>query len=288
MKKDRVAISANTIRALLRAKYASPQWGLFEEVRSRTGFATSESERYIDALAIGLWPSTGLEVRGFEIKVSKSDWKKELQDPAKAEAFARFCDAWYIVTPAGLVDAMDLPPMWGLIEVDETGKRLREVVKAPKLTPQPLDRLFVAALVRSVHTDLERRVRKGVDEAYAPALKKAQEDAEKAAALKYRDSWDYRAVTETLLHLTGLSLYDVQDPAKLSEAAKTVGELLKQRDIMQRVDHRKMQLRSMLAHQEHLLAVLRDAVTDVLGLPPDAAQQTFSICAQCQSFPCRC
>ena len=33
--------------------------------------------RYADAIAMNLWPSRGLAVHGFEIKISRGDWQRE-------------------------------------------------------------------------------------------------------------------------------------------------------------------------------------------------------------------
>jgi hypothetical protein len=85
-------------------------------------------------------------VHGFEVKVSRGDWQRELQKPEKAEAIMRYCDHWWIVTPKGLVRDGELPPTWGLYELD--GRGLRCAVQAPKLDATPLTREFVAAMVR--------------------------------------------------------------------------------------------------------------------------------------------
>ena len=96
------------LRALLRKKYAAPEYALFEEVRNGTGFSRSVT-RSADALAYSLWPSRGLELHGFELKISRSDWQRELLKPAKAEALQQFCDRWWVVAPVDLVQPGELP-----------------------------------------------------------------------------------------------------------------------------------------------------------------------------------
>lgn len=59
------------------------------EVANSTG---GEARRFADAVTIGLWPSKGYSVEGYEIKVSKSDLEHELQDITKWEAVGQFCD----------------------------------------------------------------------------------------------------------------------------------------------------------------------------------------------------
>lgn len=136
-------MTSDDVIRLLRTRYAAPAWALVEQVGNATGYGTS---RHADALAMGLWPSRGLELLGFEVKVSRSDWTRELKNPEKAEPIAAYCDRWYIVAPAGIVPVSDIPPNWGLLEAK--GSKLFETKPAERLTAKPLDRSFVAAILR--------------------------------------------------------------------------------------------------------------------------------------------
>lgn len=90
------------------------------QVRNATGF--SGVTRTADALAIGTWPSRGIYATGFEIKVQRGDFLKELSQPEKADEIGRFCRHWFIAAPIGLVKPAELPLNWGLVEVKEDGK----------------------------------------------------------------------------------------------------------------------------------------------------------------------
>lgn len=128
----------------LRHKYGGEEWALFFQVRDATGF---QGSRTADALAMGLWPSRGLELHGFEIKAFRGDWLRELKKPSKAEEISSYCDRWWIVAgDKELVKPHELPPTWGLMTPHGDG--LRIAVPAPKLTPATIDRLFLAALLR--------------------------------------------------------------------------------------------------------------------------------------------
>lgn len=130
--------------AALRERYPLPQYALFTEVGDATG---TQKCRSADAVAMGCWPSRGLCLTGFELKVSRSDWVKELADPAKAEAVCSFCDFWYVVAGArGIVRPGELPPTWGLLE--PKGDKLVVSREAPALSPEPVSRPFLAALLR--------------------------------------------------------------------------------------------------------------------------------------------
>ena len=145
------------VRAALARKFAAPEYALFYEVGDATG---GRSRRWADAIAMGLWPSRGLALQGFEIKVSRSDWLSEMRNPAKAEAIARFCAYWWIATPAGIVKDGELPEGWGLYEVQTNG--LRCVKQAPKLEPQPIDMPFLAALLRRADEHAKATVHEAV------------------------------------------------------------------------------------------------------------------------------
>lgn len=132
------------IKAALRARFCAPEWALFFEVADATG---ARHQRWADAVAMNLYPSRGLEVHGFEIKASRSDWLRELKNPEKSAPVQRYCDRWWIVAPAGVIAEGELPPTWGQYEAQPGGK-LRQVVAAPKLEAQPVTRDFIAAMLR--------------------------------------------------------------------------------------------------------------------------------------------
>lgn len=140
-------IDANEISGLLARKYAPPSWAYLPQVRNGTGYQRS-TIRYADGIAMSLWPSRGMEIEGFEIKVSRSDWISELNNPEKAEYFVKICDRWWIVAPEGIVVPGELPAPWGLMVAK--GRRLYVKTAAPKLEAAPLDRIQLAAIMRSL------------------------------------------------------------------------------------------------------------------------------------------
>ena len=104
-----------------------------------------------------LWEAQGMELSGFEVKVSRSDWLHELTDPTKADANKRYCDRWWLVVPDKSIVRGVLPHDWGLLAVGGNG-RLRIVKRAPKLDPEPIPATFRAALIRAVAKTATRKV----------------------------------------------------------------------------------------------------------------------------------
>jgi len=128
----------------LRAMYPEQAYAVLPSVPDTTGTGRT---RTADAIVIGLWPSRGLEIEGFEIKVSRADCLKELKQVNKSAPVQKYCDRWWIVAGVrGIVDAAELPKTWGLIQ--PYGESLRREVPAPQLEPAEVNRGFVAALMR--------------------------------------------------------------------------------------------------------------------------------------------
>lgn len=140
------SVTFDDVIKALKARYAPPQWAFIQQVGDSTGAYTS---RHIDALAMGLWPSRGLELIGLEVKVSRGDWRRELRKPDKAEPVARRCDRFYVVAPKDVVPIAEVPANWGLIEVLPSGKTVQKK-EATKLSPEPLTHGFLAAILRRV------------------------------------------------------------------------------------------------------------------------------------------
>lgn len=176
-------MTSSEVKAALMARYCAPEWALFFEVADATG---SKQNRWADAVAMNLYPSRGMELNGFEIKVSRSDWTRELKNPEKSAPVQQYCDRWWIVAPPGVIIDGELPPTWGQIEAKEGGK-LRQVVAAPKLDAKPVTRDFMGAMLRRASVADDQIVRSAVNRELA-ALR-ANDDA------RYQRSLD-RALEE--------------------------------------------------------------------------------------------
>lgn len=130
--------------ATLREMYPVKEYAFLEEVPNATGFGAN---RHADVVVMSLWPSRGMEITGFEVKVSRSDWMRELRNPGKSAPIQKYCDRWIVACgESGIVHDGELPPTWGLMET--TGTKLKIKTAAPKLEAQRLDRDFVAAVLR--------------------------------------------------------------------------------------------------------------------------------------------
>lgn len=125
----------------LAKRFAEPEWALFTEI------ALPATQSRADAIALNCWRSRGQELHGFEVKVDRRDWLRELKDPKKASAWFRYCDRWWLVLDDdAIVQEGELPEPWGLLVLKKT--RLYTAKKAPKLEPAPLTHTIIAAMAR--------------------------------------------------------------------------------------------------------------------------------------------
>ena len=125
--------------------FAPPCYATIPQVANSTGF--DRQRRTADAISMSLWPSRGLYLHGFEIKVNRSDWLKELRTPEKADPIANHCHFWWIVvSDHSVCKVEELPEGWGLYVA--TDKSLKKSKAATYREATPPDHAFLAAILR--------------------------------------------------------------------------------------------------------------------------------------------
>jgi hypothetical protein len=138
-----------------------------------------------DAIALDTWGSGKYQIEGYEVKCTRSDWRRELPsgrflDPltndvtdvpyAKSHPWRRHCARWYVLAPAGIIPRDELPDGWGLIEA--TSGRLRCTVQSADTHDGliPLGAMQVAGLMRAVQQTAERHLTRSTPAASTPGL----------------------------------------------------------------------------------------------------------------------
>lgn len=174
------------IHKKLRERYSGPEWTIAFEVPNSTGFGAT---RRCDAIAMGTWPSKGLYLHGHEIKVSRSDWLKEIDDPTKADAFYKRCHYWWIVAPKGIVKLAELPATWGLMHCTEKSA-LRVGKAATKLEPLAITYPFLASMLRAFNdsSDIQRKLKRADDEGYRRGYDYATRNAKSEHSYKLKQA----------------------------------------------------------------------------------------------------
>lgn len=227
----------------LAQKFTAPEYAFLTEVRNQTGF--NKVVRSADAVAMSLWPSRGLYLTGFEVKVSRADWVKELKDPAKAEEIARFCRNWFVAAPLGLIKAEEVPDAWGLIEIRESGV-LKYAKPAKAQQEQEPTWQFFASLLRNVNETwvassiVEKRISDRVEER-KKQLEQGRQYEESGAQRQLRELLQAVAAFESA---SGIKVQS-WDAGKVGEAVKVLRSM-GTGNVLDRLIQAKGQLQSLV------------------------------------------
>ena len=192
-------ITAQDILGLLAERYSDSQkYACAAEVSPMTG----AWERRLDFLVMWCWASDQFKIEGFEIKISKSDLRRELQDPDKHAVFFNQIDYYWIVAPDYVLDykTVDMLPLH-----DE------------KINDKVIDRKFMASVFRAVgnqsHTKaaLYREHRALEEEIWKSVENKITNGGRVVSEYEYSDLIKYRdACLKYGIHHWRLSEYDIK------------------------------------------------------------------------------
>ncbi len=157
-------LDALRLRHATQANGLSRAWIYAEEVRVSTGFAPLGvrggsgttairfgGDQRIDAMALHTWPSKKYRRVAYEVKATRTDLLRELDQPEKCAAALALSNEFYLVAPTevligGILDVF--PETWGVISYYEG--RLTTVHRAPwRETPTP-PYSFMLSLARNL------------------------------------------------------------------------------------------------------------------------------------------
>jgi hypothetical protein len=216
----------HAVMSALRKRHEGSEWAFFEEVPDGTG---AQSRRRADGLAMNLWPSRGLELHGYEVKVDKVDWRNESSNPEKAEALGRFCDRWWLVIDdLKIIEGHDVPLVWGILVA--TDGKIRTHREASKLDAQPLTRSMVASLLRRAADARDEGLKKMIrpEDVEAEVERRMKIDADRIRAesdpgrtrirLKQLEEW-----AEKIKEMTGVSPGSDWNMPSLARTVKAIG-----------------------------------------------------------------
>lgn len=165
-------MNAGDVRAALRARYNDHRrYAIAEEVGLTTGY----SHRRLDMMVLDCYNSNGFRIDGFEIKISTSDLRRELEDPEKHIAFFDVIDYYTIAAPEGVTEPlMDIiPKRWGILIINEDGStryKRKPLALEDKKADGAVPRGFLASIVRSIQSlqpseqELRKEYERGLEE----------------------------------------------------------------------------------------------------------------------------
>ena len=121
-------------------------------VATEVGLSTGGSRRRIDMVVVNCYASNDFRIDGIEVKVSKADLRRELEDPDKHVAFFDLIDYYTLACPEGIADLSLLPPKWGLLVVSDDGRAYyrRKPLALHDSVDRTVPRGFFAGYVRAI------------------------------------------------------------------------------------------------------------------------------------------
>lgn len=236
-------MTADEVIACLQSRWPDSEYLSIREAPQ----AADRGGRKLDLLVVSLWRSRGLQMDGVEIKVSMSDWKRELANAEKADWWWRHVHRFWVAVPADLAVKVrdELPPTWGLLAC-ESGKPVKVVAKAPQHEPEPMPWAATVGLMRAaadcgltvMHRAESRGYNRGVEAGKqlslqgraAEELRELRDDVrlfEEATGFGIRRVWEVEEVAAAAAIVRAEMLtpgYLRRDVAKAARAAKEHAE----------------------------------------------------------------
>lgn len=133
-------MNAQQIIERLHARFPSQEWIAVEELRETAG---ANSCRSIDFAAVHKWPSKGHRFVCIEVKVSKSDWRQEIDTPEKRAPFETRAHEFWFAAPKGIIPVEELPDGCGLLETHGTQLRKTRAAVFRRNAPGPTTSMMI-------------------------------------------------------------------------------------------------------------------------------------------------
>lgn len=140
-KQGKGKVTANDVLVALESYYSQMGYAVISEVS-----IAYQGERRVDALVVGRGNETAIVI---EIKVSRQDFKHEIEDADKRQIALDLCSQYFFAAPRGMIETHEIPPECGLLELGADNK-LRPTVEAPHRRPEMPDWRLVGSVARAL------------------------------------------------------------------------------------------------------------------------------------------
>ena len=241
--KETKKITADDIYRLLAQTYSSTrEWVIAGEVQRTTGW----SDRRYDFVAMNCYASNSYRIEVVEIKVSKADLRRELQEPEKHNVIFEEIDYYSLAAPAEIIDMSIIPPKWGVYAVKD-GKLITR--KRPLALHDEADRRikrsFAASFLRAAISQniekktLAKELQKKYDEGYANGKKSLIWDSQKEE--NYERLRNEANTYRSILYKLGFPVYMGECKVKDEGMQKRQDLLMRCSDIIKTLDAESLQ-----------------------------------------------
>ena len=187
-KQPKQTITAADVRGLLRERFKDTRrYAIATEVGNATGF---EQSRRLDMVVVDCYKSNRYSIEGIEIKVSKADLRRELQDATKHNIFFDNLDYYSLAAPEEIIDMELIPLKWGVYLVkrlpngDLSLYTYRKPLSLHDEVQPTIDRAFAASLIRalSCQSPTKAQIDEAREEGYQKGWKHANEELSRTRA----------------------------------------------------------------------------------------------------------
>lgn len=249
-------MTAQQLVDALADRFAPPAYAFLPQVRDSTGTGNAGTA---DALAMSLWPSRGLELHGFEVKVARNDWLRELKNPLKGENIGQFCDRWWIAAAVSVINPDDeFPPLWGLLVQRGRGLvRVKDAARQENVTP--VDRPFLAAILRRAAQDCPYARRKSRE--YEDGVERGKRDNSRGLEYAQGELARLRAHLKAFEDASGIRLDGWSYGEKIGKAVKLLTSFGAEH-LAQRADLVATHVESQARQVREVANQLRDATAE--------------------------
>lgn len=141
-----IPMTAKDVRESIALRWPASENLLIQEA----SLDSARQGRKIDVLVWSMWASRGYERHAIEVKVSASDWKRELDNAKKSDGWWAHTHRFWVAVPTKLVAKVkaELPDTWGLLGCDPEVPA-KTIVQAPKHEAQPFTEAQYVGLMRA-------------------------------------------------------------------------------------------------------------------------------------------
>jgi hypothetical protein len=142
-----VTMKTPEVMAALRARHGDTHaWVTVEEAHRIDFLALACHGAYSDRRAARMKCDAHHPWIGYEVKVSRADFRNEIKKPEKRAYAVAVTHEFYFCAPAGLIRPEEVPEDCGLVEVHATGTSVK--VRAPITEAEPMSHLHLAQMFR--------------------------------------------------------------------------------------------------------------------------------------------
>ena len=256
MKEDK--FEAEDIYLLLKERFSdSRQWLCAREVSNTTGGGL----RRLDFVAANCYHGEGLGIHAFEVKISKSDLRRELTEPDKHNLFFDDIDYYSIVAPDYVLDkeyCALIPKQWGIYKAFSGHgiapnylKAFRKPLALHDERNRTIKRGFAFSLIRAMGTNAAFKDQIRLNE----MLKASYQEGFTKGKCSTTNGTDYEKLYEEmrnkfskcmdLLRFFGMSYYSIGTENSDEEAKRIKNEIEENRKIanaIRRLNYRAEEL----------------------------------------------